>query len=332
MSTKSGSSRSAALARAILVCMGLAASTGVQAQLNYPSKPVRVVVPFPPGGATDIVAREISERLGTALGQTFIVENRPGASGNIGVEMVVRSPADGYTLVVGAPQTLTINPQLFRNMSFSPQKDLAPIVVVASVPNVLIVTPKLAAKTPQELVALARSQPGKLNYGSSSLGGTPHLSAELFKSLTESFIVHIPYRGSAPALQDLIGGQIDIMFDNLPAALPHIRSGRVRALAVTTLKRTPSAPELPTLDESGVKGFDSQGWFALLAPTGTPQPVLEKINAEVNRILATPEFRERLKKVGADPVGGSISDFRERLRSETERWGKVIKFANITAE
>ncbi|MBN9461676.1 MAG: tripartite tricarboxylate transporter substrate binding protein [Burkholderiales bacterium] len=310
----------------------IACASFAHAQAAYPARPVRIVVPFPPGGATDIVAREIAERLTKAMGQPFVVENRAGASGNIGVELVARSAPDGYTLVVGAPQTLTINPQLFRNLPFDPQRDLAPIVVIASVPNVLLVTNRLPVKTPQELIALARAQPGKLNYGSSSIGGTPHLSAELFKSMTNSYIVHIPYRGSSPALQDLIGGQIEMMFDNLPAALPHIRSGKVRALAVTTLERTASAPELPTLDESGVKGFDSQGWFALLAPAGTPQPVLERINAEVNRILATQEFRERLQRVGADPVGGSIADFRQRLRNETERWGKVIRFANITAE
>lgn len=310
----------------------IACASFAHAQAAYPTRPVRIVVPFPPGGATDIVAREIAERLTKAMGQPFVVENRPGASGNIGVEMVARSAPDGYTLVVGAPQTLTINPQLFRNLPFDPQRDLAPIVVIASVPNVLLVTNRLPVKTPQDLIALAHAQPGKLNYGSSSIGGTPHLSAELFKSMTNSYIVHIPYRGSSPALQDLIGGQIEMMFDNLPAALPHIRSGKVRALAVTTLERTASAPELPTLNESGVKGFDSQGWFALLAPAGTPQPILERINAEVNRILATQEFRERLQRVGADPVGGSIADFRQRLRSETERWGKVIRFANITAE
>lgn len=299
---------------------------------SYPHKPVRVIVPFPAGGATDIVAREMSERLTAALGQNFIVDNKAGASGNIGMELAARAAPDGYTLVVGAPQTLTINPQLMRNMTFSPQKELAPIVVMASVPNVLIVGPKLKVKTAQDLVSIARRKPGQLNYGSSSIGGTPHLSAELFKSMTRTFFVHIPYKGSAPALQDLIGGQIDMMFDNLPAALPHIRSGRVTALGVTTLQRSSTMPELPTLDESGIKGFDAQGWFALLAPQGTPQPILEKINTEVNRILATPDFRERLKRVGADPVGGSMADFRERLHSETERWAKVIQFANITAE
>lgn len=315
--------------------LALAASlpwTGLQAQAPYPGKPVRVVVPFPPGGATDIVGRAIAERLQAALGQPFVVENKAGASGNIGVAEVARAPADGYTLVVGAPQTLTINPRLFKSLPFDPQKDLAPVAVIASVPNVLIVSNKLPVRTPQELVALAKQKVGRLNYGSSSIGGTPHLSAEMFKSMTGTFILHVPYRGSAPALQDLIGGQIDLMFDNLPAALPQIKAGTVRALAVTSLRRSASIPELPTLDESGVAGFDSQGWFALLAPAGTPQTVLERLNTEVNKILATPEFRERLLKVGADPVGGSIEDFRQRLRSETARWGQVIQFADIKAE
>jgi tripartite-type tricarboxylate transporter receptor subunit TctC len=314
-----------------LLLSAFAGLAGAQAD-DYPNRPVKVIVPFPPGGATDIVGRAVSERLQAALGQPFVVENRAGASGNIGVGEAVRAPADGYTLVLGAPQTLTINPQLFSNLPFNPQKDLAPIVVVASVPNVLVVTPKLPVKTPQELIDYARKNPGKLNYGSSSVGGTPHLSAELFKSMTGTSIVHVPYKGSAPAVQDLVGGQIEMMFDNLPAALPQIRAGNLRALAVTTLKRATSAPELPTLHESGLEGFDSQGWFALLAPAGTPTPILEKINAEVNKALATAEFRERLQKVGAEPVGGSIGDFRKRMEDETRRWGKVIRDANIKAE
>ena len=317
----------------LLACL-LAAGHGASlAQTtNWPTRPVRVVVPFPPGGATDIVGRAIAERLQAALGQPFVIENKAGASGNIGVADVARATPDGYTLVVGAAQTLTINPQLFGNLPFDPQKDLAPVAVVASVPNVLLASNKLPVKTPQELVAYARQNVGRLNYGSSSTGGTPHLSGELFKSMTGTFIVHVPYRGSAPAMQDLVGGQIDLMFDNLPAALPQIRAGTVRALAVTTLQRSVSAPDLPTLDESGLKGFDSQGWFALLAPAGTPQPVLQRLNTAVNEILATPEFRERLLKVGADPVGGSIEDFRQRLRTETERWGGVIRAAGVKAE
>jgi tripartite-type tricarboxylate transporter receptor subunit TctC len=301
------------------------------AQSGYPNKPVRIIVPFPPGGATDIIARDIGERLGAVLGQSFLIDNKAGASGNIGVELAVRAPADGYTLVMGSAQTLTINPQLFK-LSYAPQRDLAPIAVVASVPNVLIISPNLPVNSPKELAALAKSKPGKLNYGSSSVGGTPHLSGELFKSLTGSYIVHIPYRGSSPALQDLVSGNIDLMFDNLPAALPFIKSGRVKALAVTTTKRTPAAPDLPTMQEAGIKDFDSQGWFGLLAPANTPPAVVEKLNTEINRILSSPDFKERLQKVGADPIGGSVSDFRERMSSESERWGKVIKFAHITVE
>ena len=317
---------------AALFALAFACVGSAQAEPAYPGKPVKIIVPFPPGGSTDIVARAIGERLQAALGQPFVVDNKAGASGNIGMGEAVRSPADGYTLVLGAPQTLTINPQIFANLPFDPQKDLAPIAVIASVPNVLVVTNKLPVKTPQELLAYAKANPGKLNYGSSSIGGTPHLSAEMFKAMTDTSIVHVPYKGSAPAVQDLVGGQIEMMFDNLPAALPQIRAGNLRALAVTTLKRSPSAPDLPTLDESGLKGFDSQGWFALLAPVGTPAAILEKINAEVNKALATPEFRERLQAVGAEPVGGTIDDFKQRIRQETERWAKVIKFANIKAQ
>jgi len=312
-----------------LLLLGCALLGGARAA--YPDHPVRVIVPFPPGGATDIVGREIADKLSRSMGQPFVVENRSGASGNIGMEAAARAAPDGYTLVVGAPQTLTINPQLM-SMTFDPQKELAPVVVIASVPNVLIVNPKLPVKTVGELIALAKKEPGKLDYGSSSIGGTPHLSAELFKSMTDTHIVHVPYRGSGPALTDLMGGQIDLMFDNLPAALPHVKSGKVRALAVTTTQRTQSAPDLPTLAESGLPGFDSEGWFALLAPAGTPEAVLERINAEVNRILQTDDFRERLAKVGAEPVGGSRADFQARIRNETQRWGKVIRTANIKAE
>lgn len=317
----------------VLICSVLASTATAQdAASKYPDRPVKVIVPFPPGGATDIVGREISDRLSQALGQPFVVENRSGASGNIGMEAAARSAPDGYTLVVGAPQTLTINPQLFKHMTFNPQKDLAPIVVVATVPNVLIVNPKLPVHSVKELIAYIKARPGKVNYGSSSVGGTPHLSAELFKALTHTDIMHVPYRGSTPALTDLMGGQIQMMFDNLPADLPVIRSGRVRALAVTTAVRSPSAPELPTMIEAGVPGFESQGWFSLLAPAGTPQAILDKINTEVNKILDTDSFKASLAKVGADPKGGSIDDFRKLIDTESQRWGKVIKFAHIQVE
>ena len=299
---------------------------------GFPNKPVKVIIPFPPGGATDIVGRAIAERLQYVLGQTFIVENKPGASGNIGIGEAIRAAPDGYTLVIGSPQTLTINHQIIKSTPFNPQKDLAPIIVVASVPNVLIVNNKLPVKNVQELIAYAKANPGKLSGGSSSIGGSPHLALESMKATYGLDIVHVPYKGSAPALQDLVGGQISMMFDNLPAALPLINGGKIKALGVTTLKRTASAPEIATLDESGMKGFDSQGWFALLAPAGTPTPILDRINAEANKIISTPEFRERMTKVGADTVGGSIDEFKARIKSETERWGKVIQAADIKAE
>jgi tripartite-type tricarboxylate transporter receptor subunit TctC len=299
---------------------------------NYPNRPIKLIIPFPPGGATDIVGRAMAERLQIALGQPIIVENKAGASGNIGIGEATRAAPDGYTLVIGSPQTLTINHQIIKSTPFNPQKDLAPIVVIASVPNVLLVNNKLPVKNAKELIAFAKANPGKLSGGSSSIGGSPHLALESMKATYGLDIVHVPYKGSAPALQDLIGGQISMMFDNLPAALQLINGGQVRALGVTTLKRTASAPEIPTLDESGMKGFDSQGWFALLAPAGTPAPILDRINVEANRIISTPEFRERMTKVGADTVGGSIDEFRARIKSETERWGKVIEAANIKAE
>jgi len=306
-------------------------STAVLAQ-NYPTRPIKIVVPFPPGGATDIIGRAVAERLQAVFNRPVIVENKAGASGNIGVAEVVRSAPDGYTLVMGAAQTLTINHQLFDNMGFLPQRDLAPIIVVASVPNVLVVANRLPAKNLQEFIALVKANPGKFSSGSSSTGGTPHLTLEMFKSTVGAAIVHIPYKGSAPALQDLAGGQIEMMFDNLPAALPLIAGGRVRPIGVTTLKRAASAPDVPTFDEMGLKGFESQGWFGLLAPVGTPPAILERLNAEVNKMIQTPEFRDRLVKAGADPVGGSIDEFRQRLKSETDRWGRVIKAANVKAE
>lgn len=318
----------AALSMTILSSTALAQNPAA----DYPNRPVRVIVPFPPGGATDIVGRDIADQLSRALKQPFVVENLSGASGNIGMTTAARSAPDGYTLVVGAPQTLTINPLLFKSNPFNPQKELAPIAVVATIPNVLIVNPKLPVSSVDELVQYIKDRPGKVNYGSSSIGGTPHLSSELFKSLTRTDILHIPYRGSSPALTDLMGGQIEMMFDNLPAALPHIQSGRVKALAVTSAQRSPAAPDLPTMQEAGVPDFESQGWFSLLAPAGTPQPILEKINLEVNKTLATDAFRQRLSNVGAEPKGGSIDDFRQLLDTETQRWAKVVEFADIKVE
>jgi tripartite-type tricarboxylate transporter receptor subunit TctC len=314
-----------------LLAIGLVAGA-VHAQAEFPDHPLRLIVPFPPGGATDLIGRAVAERLQAALGQPVVVDNRGGASGNIGVRDAVHAAPDGYTLVLGAPQTLTINPLLFTNLGFDPKRDLAPIVTVASVPNVLIVNKSLPVKSAKELAQYAKQHPGQLNYGSSSVGGTPHLSAELFKSMTGTHILHIPFKGSAPALQALIGGDIQMMFDNLPADLSFIRNGTIRALAVTSRERTKAAPDLPTMQEAGFKDFESEGWFALLAPAGTPEPILEKVNAAVNKALAAPDFRQRLENIGAEPVGGSRIDLRNRIEQESQRWARVIKFANIKAE
>lgn len=324
------------LKKLLLIAVSMAMSAGVVHANDdihsYPKRTVKVVVPFPPGGATDIVGRNIAEKLSQSFGQTFIVENLSGASGNIGMERVARAKPDGYTLVVGAPQTLTINPQLFRSNSFDPQKELDPIVVIATMSNVLLVNSDLPVASVGELAAYAKDRPGQLNYGSPSVGSTPHLSSELFKSMTDTDIMHVPYRGSAPALSDLMSGHIEVMFDNLPAALPHIHSGRIRALAVTSRERSDTFPELPTMQEAGLDDFESQGWFSLQAPANTPPEILERINAEVNKILATEEFKERLAQVGAKPAGGSIDDFRALLEEETQRWAHVIEFAEIEVE
>ena len=287
-------SRRQALIAAAASATALAAPA-LRAQGAWPNKPVRVVVPFPPGGATDIVGREISERLAAALGQPFVVDNKAGASGNIGVELVVRAPADGYTLVVGAPQTLTINPQLFRNLPFNPQRDLAPIAVVASVPNVLIVSPKLSARTPQELVAYAKAHPGRLNYGSSSIGGTPHLSAELFKAMTGSFIVHIPYKGSTPALQDLMGGQVDALADSSSWA-SYVQSGKLRLLATWGEKRPRDFPDVPTLKELGYDVVvDAPNGVG--APKGLDPAVLARLREAFKVAAASTEFSAACDKI-----------------------------------
>lgn len=300
-------------------------------EADWPSRPVRIVVPFPPGGTTDILAREVGQRMAVTFKQTFVVDNRAGASGAIGLEHVARAAPDGYTLVIGSPQTLTINPHLFK-LNFRPMEDFAPIVIIASVPNVLVVNPKLPARTVGEVVELARKSPGRLNYASTSIGGTPHLTGEMLKRVANVDIQHVPYKGSAPALADLIAGHVEMMFDNLPSALPYVRSGQLRAIAVTTSSRSPVLPELPTFGEQGMSGFESQGWFSILGPKGTPSVVVERINAEVNRLIATDDFKQKLIQLGSQPVGGSPEFFARHMRDESERWGALIRSAGIKAE
>jgi tripartite-type tricarboxylate transporter receptor subunit TctC len=299
-------------------------AAGAWAQ-DYPTKPIRIVVPFPPGGATDLLARAVAQRLTEKWGQAVIVDNRPGAGGNIGSELVAKAAPDGYTLEMGTVGTHAINASLYAKMPYDHVKDFVPIVLVAAVPNVLVVNPSLPVKSVQELIAYAKANPGKLNFASSGNGTSIHLSGELFKVMAGVQMTHVPYKGSAPALQDLIAGQVQLMFDNLPPSLPQIKAGKLRALAVTTAKRSPALPDLPTIAESGLPGFESSSWFGLLAPAGTPQPIVAKLNAEVNAWLATPEAKEKLLASGANPAGGSPEDFAKHIAAETAKWQKVVK-------
>jgi tripartite-type tricarboxylate transporter receptor subunit TctC len=292
---------------------------------TYPTKPIRLVVPFPPGGATDILARDVAQKLTEAWGQSVIVDNRPGAGGNIGSELVAKSSPDGYTLEMGTVGTHAINASLYAKMPYDHVKDFTPVILVAGVPNVLVVNPALPANSVAELIAYAKANPGKLNFASSGNGTSIHLSGELFKVMAGVQITHIPYKGSAPALQDLLGGQVQMMFDNLPPSLPQIKAGKLRALAVTSLTRAPALPDVPTLSESGLPGFEASSWFGILAPAGTPAPIVAKLNAEIAKWLATPEAKEKLAKQGANAAGGTPDDFAKHIAAETAKWAKVVK-------
>jgi tripartite-type tricarboxylate transporter receptor subunit TctC len=318
------------LLSALLLVFALT-GTGVQAQ-GFPSKPVRVVVPFPAGGTTDIVARLISADLQKMWGQPVVVENRAGAGGGIGAEAVAKSPPDGYTLLMGTVGTQAINLPLYTQgggkLPYHPLNDFAPITNIAAVPNVMVVPATLPVNTVQEFIDLARTRPGRLNMASSGNGTSIHMAGELFKSMTRTYMVHLPYRGSAPALQDLIAGNTQVMFDNLPSALPHIRSGRLKALAVTSTVRSPALPNVPTMEEAaGLKGFDATAWFGLLAPAGTPREVVVKIQQDVAKVLAQRDIQDRFVLQGALPVGDTPEQFAAYIKSEIDKWTKVVKFA-----
>ena len=296
-----------------------------QTAMNYPNKPIKIVVPFPPGGATDILARAIGFELQKAWGQSVVIENKPGAGGNTGADLVAKSPPDGYTLIMATVGTHAINMSLYTKMPYDAVKDFEPIVLVAGVPNLLVVHPSVPAKTVKELTALAKAQPGKLNVASSGNGTSIHLAAELYKQMAGVDILHVPYKGSAPAVADLLGGQVQMMFDNMPVSLPHAKAGKLRALAVTSLKRSPALPDVPTMDEEGLKGFDATSWFGLLAPAGTPKDIIAKLNAASVAALATPDMRERLAAQGADPVGNTPDQFAAFIKAEIEKWAKIVK-------
>ncbi len=301
------------------------ATAGASAQ-GYPTKPIRLVVPYPAGGPLDIMARAIGQKLTEAWKQPVVVDNRAGAGGNIGADFVAKSAPDGYTLLMGAVATHAINPSLYSKIPYDPVKDFAPVALVAQVPNILVVNPAVPAKTVRELIALARAQPGTLNFGSGSTGSTGHLAGELFNTMAGVKMVHIPYKGAAPATADLLGGQVQLMFDNLASALPNVKAGKLRALAVTTLARSPAIPELPTIAESGLPGFDLTTWFGLLVPAGTPPEIVARLNAEIVRALDAKDMRERLEKMGAEPLSNNTPErFAAFIRSEAAKYARVVK-------
>ena len=308
-----------------IVLGALAAMTAAASAQTYPNHPVRLVVPFPAGGTTDILAREVGERLTATLGQTVIIDNRPGAGGNIGADIVAKAVPDGYTLLMATVGTHAINASLYSKLPYDHIKDFVPVVLVAGVPNVLEVTPSLPVNSVADLIKLAKEKPGELNFASSGNGTSIHLSGELFKSMAGVNMTHIPYKGSAPALADLVAGQVQLMFDNLPSSLPQIKAGKLRAIAVTSAQRAPALPNVPTIAESGLPGFEASAWFGIVAPAGTPPAIVNRINADVNQWLRTPEAKDKLLAQGAIADGGSPEQFAAHIRAETEKWAKVVK-------
>lgn len=297
---------------------------------TYPAKPIRLIAPSSPGSGVDIVARFLAQKLAEQLKQQVIVENRAGAGANLGAELAAKAPADGYTLFMGTPAH-AINPSLYRRLNYDIVKDFVPIMQVTSGQYVAVTHPSLPAKTMQQLIALARARPGQLNYGSAGAGNATHLAGELFRVMARVDIVHVPYKGSGPALIDLMGGQMQFMFSNLTAALPHMKSGKLRAVAVTGEKRTPIVPELPTIAESGLAGYAVTSWFGLLAPAGTPQEIVTKLNSETTRAMRDPSMKDRLAAEGADPMSGSAAEFAALLKSEIAKWAGVVKQAGLAA-
>ncbi len=298
---------------------------------GYPSKPIRIIVPYPPGGFNDTLARTIGQKLTEKWGQPVIVDNRPGGGTTIGTNLAAKSPPDGHTLLI-VSFAFAVNPALYASLPYDTGKDFTPVVLAATTPNLLVVNPALPVKSVKELVAFAKSHPGKLNYASAGNGSSNHLSMELFKSLTGVDAVHIPYKGSAPAVTDLIGGQVDLMFDNVPNVIQQVRAAKLRALAVSSMQRSASLPDLPTVSESGVPGFDVSVWFGVVAPAGTSAPVMAKLNAEINRILGIPEVAQLFRAQGVDPHGGGSEEFAAFLRSQTAKWANVVKDSGAKAE
>jgi tripartite-type tricarboxylate transporter receptor subunit TctC len=298
---------------------------------DYPRRPVRLVVPFPPGGGNDIVARAVAQELGKSLGQQFVVDNRAGAGGAVGAELAARSPADGYTLFLGGVGSHVVNPSLHAKLSYDPIRDFAPVTLIASAPSVLVVNPSLQATSIAEFTALAKANPGKLNYASNGNGSSAQLAAVLYESMAGVRMVHVPYKGVAPALVDLMSGEVQLMFGTLVAILPHIKAGRLRALAVTTATRSDELPDVATIGEF-VPGYEASAWYGLGTPKGTPAGIVDRLNKETNAALADPTIKARLAEFGGAILAGSPADFGSLIAAETEKWGKVVRFAGLKPE
>jgi len=316
-----------------VVCVALAVlAAGAEGADVYPSKPIRFVVAFPPGGGTDLVARTIAPRLAERLAQQVVVDNRPGAGGNLGTEIVAKSAPDGYTMLMGSVGPLAINASLFARLPFDPLKDLAPVTLAASTPNILVVHPSLPVASVHELIALAKARPGAINFASSGQGTPAQLAGELFNSMAGVKMVHVPYKGAAPALADLLGGQVQVMFSTMPPALPHVTAGRLRALAVASLKRSPAAPGLPTIDEAALPGFEATTWHGVMVPAATPSAVVAKLHGDIVAVLRMPDVTERLSSQGAEAIGSTPQEFASYIKTETAKWAKVIRESGAKAE
>lgn len=311
--------------RRLVLALAASLLCGAAFAQAWPSKPIRIVVPFPPGGGTDVIARETSQRVAAATGWTFIVDNKPGAGGNLGVDAAAKSPADGYTLVLGQTSNLAINPTLYAKMPYDSQKDLAPIVLVANAPLVMVTSAASPYKTLADAVAAAKAKPGGVNFASPGNGTVAHLTSELFQKAAGIKTQHVPYKGAAQALTDVISGQVELYMSSVPTLIGQIKQGKLRALAVTSAQRVDDLPNVPTINESGYKGFDAVTWFGLLAPAGTPKEVVARLNAEFNKALKQPELAKRLGDEGADAAGGTPEQFAALIRDEIPRWGKVVK-------
>ena len=318
------------LSRQTMAGLVLAAFCGAAAAQNYPAKTVRMVVGYPPGGPTDVLARIVSQKLTQTWGQQVIVDNRPGASGMIGAEFTARATPDGYTLLM-VPVTYAVTPSLFAKMTYDVEKDLSPVAQVAAAPFILVVHPTLPVKTVKDLIALDRRSPGQINFASASTGGMPHLAGELFNSMTGTKLVHIPYKGAAPATTDLLSGQVTLMFNNMLSAMPQVKAGRLRAVAVTSSKRSAAAPELPTIAET-VPGYEASGWYGAFAPAATSKELIGRLNAEINRIMKMPDVTQRLAGDGVEAVGTTPEQFGAYLKQEVAKWGKVVKASGAKAD